>query len=921
MTRAACSASLCAVVYALVCFPLLSQPSYGQHPEQAETLQAKLPVLFEQNAGQFDPRVRYLARAGRYDLFLTDTSAVLKIAGQGQAVALRTTLEGASEQASAAGVEEQLAKTNYLLGPPRAWKTGVANFGAVEYQGIYRGIDLKYYSHQRQLEYDFNVAAHADPSQICLRVEGTEQITIDKNGSLVLKTAVGDVRWLRPQAYQETDHGRRVVTADYRLDKNVIRFTLGSYDHSRALVIDPAIVYGTFLDGSGFERYIGFHVDSAGYAFIVGETGSSDFPVTPGAYQHYTTQNYTGEVFVSKLSQDGSTLVWSTIVGGTGTDNASLPNAFTLDSSDNVYIAGQTADFTVDDNGNTTFYTSTFPTSTGAYNTHELASWRNFLVKLNSSGSALDFSTFLSDEPNITPTSVAVDVASAVYVTGFYNHAGGLTAPFPATKGVYQSTYAGDDDAFIMKFNQEATALDYATLIGGPDDDYPYQISVNSAGQATINGYTYSTNYPITPNGLRQTDEGGFISTFNWGGTALIYSTVLNHVLEINVKRDTAGYYYAGGSAGTNLPTTSNAFQTTFPATLTGIHLGFLTEINPSGDLVYSSYIGGNPSVEDQIEDTQIQLVSSSQVTVAGNRSQDPLFPVTDRTYEQDSCSFIAKFNTQASGSSSLLYSGCTPINETNNMTVEQFRGIPLFTNSDLYIDKKNDLYGLNSFGPTTPNAFQPKPPNQTSGDGYYTWFGKYNLLKLDTGGVNLSSPLPEPEPFNTPVVFRATGRSPQCSAGVASMRVYTQPGVIAYTTLEATLDANIAFPAPEQNVYSYNPVIVVYDNCGKAFTLTIPLLIQGPAGTPPDPNVVSPTQSGVVISPVHFVASATAVNCNNGISAMGIYTAPGVLAFKVNGSSLDTYLAMSAGTYNTVVQAWDNCGNAYKAPVTITVE
>ena len=192
-------------------------------------------------------------------------------------------------------------------------------------------------------------------------------------------------------------------------------------------------------------------------------------------------------------------------------------------------------------------------------------------------------------------------------------------------------------------------------------------------------------------------------------------------------------------------------------------------------------------------------------------------------------------------------------------------------------------------------------------------WIGKYDLSKPGPGGVNLSAPLAEPFPYNTPVTFRATGRSPQCSAGVAAMRVYTSPGVIAYTTKSATLDANISFPAPNQQVYSFNPTIVVYDNCGKAFTMSIPIIVQGPPNPPTDPQVVSPTDGGVVTSPVHFVASASAPNCSHGISAMRIYTAPGVAAYTVNGSSIDTYLNMATGTYHVVVQAWDNCGSVYK--------
>ena len=138
-----------------------------------------------------------------------------------------------------------------------------------------------------------------------------------------LKTAAGEVRWRKPVAYQESPSGRKLVNANYRVDGNRISFQLGSYDHTESLVIDPAMVYGTFLDGSDFDYYHSFLVDSAGFAYIVGTTSSADFPVTPGAYQNYHTKNYEG--FVSKLSQDGSYLVWSTMIAGTGPNTATPP--------------------------------------------------------------------------------------------------------------------------------------------------------------------------------------------------------------------------------------------------------------------------------------------------------------------------------------------------------------------------------------------------------------------------------------------------------------------------------------------------------------------------------------------------------------------------------------------------------------------
>lgn len=173
-----------AAAFVLFFFAFNSQPSECQSSAgQAASLDANAPLLFEQNVGQTNSQVRYLARSGRYEIYLTQNAAVLKVAGKKSDSVLRTTLLKANENAPVAGVDEQSGKTNYLLGTRSNWKTGVANFAAVKYEGVYPGIDLKYYSRERQLEYDFDVAPQADPSMIALTVEGADKITTDEDGS------------------------------------------------------------------------------------------------------------------------------------------------------------------------------------------------------------------------------------------------------------------------------------------------------------------------------------------------------------------------------------------------------------------------------------------------------------------------------------------------------------------------------------------------------------------------------------------------------------------------------------------------------------------------------------------------------------------------------------------------------------------
>jgi hypothetical protein len=915
LKRAACTTFL---VTFLLLFSFASSQSFAASysPHQ---FASRLPPSFEQNLGQTDPRVRYLIRSGRFRMYLTQDSAVLDVAGdKSKSVVIRTSFAGANPATNVTGIDSQRSISNYLVGPRAGWKIAIPHFGMVRYAGLYPGIDLLYYGSPRGLEYDFTIAANSDPSVIALTMEGVDKLSISPDGKLVLQTGAGEIRWDKPVAYQLEGTTRKFVSANYQVNGNQVHFKLGHYDRRKRLIIDPVLDYGTYIDGSaGFDNYVSLNVDSAGFAYVLGFTSSTDFPTTPGAYKRSVPSDLVSQAFVSKISQDGSFLVWSTVVAGSGPNNSSIPSDFVLDSTGNIYIVGSTFDVTYDVTGTPTYYPSTFPTTPNAYNSDHLATTRYFLLKLNLSGSAIDYSTFLSDQPNIIAQGVAVDVSGDAYVGGNYNQSGGLTAPFPCTAGAYQCTYAGNNDAFVMKFSPEATKLDYATLVGGAQSDNAQNIIVDTNGEATIAGSTYSTNYPITPNGLRQMDEGGFVTTLNSAGTALMYSTVLNHVLDINVKRDTAGNYYAGGSAGTDLPVSTNAYQKTFPAVGTQIHLGFLTVMNTGGHLVYSSYIAGNPP-STFIEDTQVQFGSLQSVTVAGNRFSDPTFPVTDRTYEQDDCSFLARFNPEASsGPNSLVYSGCTPINITNNLVHEAFRGFLFFNGALMYLDPNQHLYGLSEAGLSSANAFQKAPPNPYSGDGEaHVWVGKYTMNAPGSGGINLSGPYQWGAPYNIPILYRATARSPQCAAGIAAIRVYISPGVAANTTQGATLNAYISFPSDG----SYSTVIVAYDNCGHAFTMTDALLVQGTSGGIGSISIASPVSGAVVNSPVHFVANSQVTNCANGIAAMRIYTAPGVNAYTVNAASLDTHIALSPGTYNVVIQSWDNCGKVYQAPETITV-
>ena len=287
---------------------------------QAQISQAygQLPLSFEANQGQTDAQVDFLSRGSGYTLFLTPAEAVLSLnTGESDDI-VRMRIVGADADALATGLEGQDGRTNYLVGDDQSrWHTDVANYGKVEYQDVYSGIDLVYYGNQRRLEYDFVVAPGADPNVIQLAFDGVQSMELDAKGNLILHTAGGDLVKDAPVVYQEVGGARHVIPSRYLLDDGQVRFEVGAYDHALPLVIDPILSYSTYLGGSGIDVGFAIAVDGAGSAYVTGNTNSNSFP-TKNAMQ--SKQAGGNDVFVTKFNAAGSGLVYSTYFGGSGVD-------------------------------------------------------------------------------------------------------------------------------------------------------------------------------------------------------------------------------------------------------------------------------------------------------------------------------------------------------------------------------------------------------------------------------------------------------------------------------------------------------------------------------------------------------------------------------------------------------------------------
>ncbi len=468
----------------------------------------RLPLSFEANEGQADPRVKFVSRAGSRTLFLTATEAVLKLAGSaGPAqpdppfpstspesersttdksleAAMRISLVGANPAARVTGLDELSGKSNYFIGnDPSKWRTGVKSYSKVRYLSVYPGIDLIYHSDQLNLEYDFKVAPRANPGSIRLAFEGAERCRIDANGELVLRTSCGDVRQKKPIVYQDVRGARKRILARYVMrGRHQIGFAVSRYDRTKPLVIDPVVIYSTYLGGSGLESATAVAVDPNGNAYITGSTNSTNFP-TADPLQPAIGGTPTTDVFVTKINPTGSALVYSTYLGGSFSDSGF---GIALDSGGNAYVTGQTSSLN-------------FPTANALQGT--LAGEVDaFVAKLNSQGSMLVYSSYLGGAFDDSGRAIAVDSFGAAYITG-----NTVSPDFPIFNAL-QSTI-GRTDAFISKFNSAGTNLVYSTYLGGSGNDSAAAIAVDSDGNAYVTGTTMSSDFP-TMNALQPNYSG-----------------------------------------------------------------------------------------------------------------------------------------------------------------------------------------------------------------------------------------------------------------------------------------------------------------------------------------------------------------------------------------------------------------------------
>ncbi|HEV3279964.1 MAG TPA: SBBP repeat-containing protein, partial [Terriglobia bacterium] len=410
---------------------------------------------------------------------------------------------------------------------------------------------------------------------------------VNEAGELVIQTGAGEVELRRPEAYQGEGGGRRRVAVSYvRRGDGEIRLKVGAYRRDRALTIDPVLVYSTYLGGSGGDVGYGIGVDSLGDAYVAGVTNSTDFPT---ATPEQGSSGGNGDAFVSKLNPDGSGLVFSTYLGGSGSDSAA---AVAVDSKGDVLVTGQTTstDFPIAPQPSTGS-----PNSPVAFQASYGGSGDAFVAELPSTGNLLTYSSYLGGSGADFGQGIAVDSTGNAYVTGSTQSP---DFPIPAGTTPFQSTIAGSSDAFITKVNFSGTALVYSTYLGGSQADTGQEVQVDSSSNAYVAGYTFSTNFP-TLNPIQAANGGNadaFITELDPTGAALAFSTYYGGTDQdraFGLALDTsANIYICGNTLSSDFPTTANVFQPN--SKYGGNGNAFVLKLNTGGKSVsYSTLLGG----------------------------------------------------------------------------------------------------------------------------------------------------------------------------------------------------------------------------------------------------------------------------------------------------------------------------------------
>ena len=545
---------------------------------------------------------------------------------------VRISFPGSDASAEPEGERRMNGATFYYVGPSTEWHAN-ENFERIRYRRIYPGIDLVFVTNHNELEYNFEVAAGADPSVIRIRY-GDLMPRLTSDGDLEIGKGNLNIIQRRPQVVAGRTNYSPNVPCRYRVRGREVFIELASYDRTLPLVIDPVLVVSTYLGGPGFDVVYGATTDTSGNLYVTGETSSGSLtnPAIP--------VRSTIDVFVAKLNPSATQLIYLVYLGGSSDDSG---RSIAVDTTGHAYVTGVTS-------------SPNFPVTTGVLLAALPGTQNAFVAKLTPQGS-LQYSTYLGASGPDFGLAIAVDATGAAYVTGQTE-----SQAFPTTPGAIQTLNAGGlSDCFVSKLNATASSLEYSTMLGGSGLDLCSGIAVDSSGAAYVTGTTYSTNFPLQAalqSGLQGT-ANVFAAKISPTGSALVYSTYvggssIDYGEAITVD-GSGNAYVAGTTSSFDFPVTAGAFQ----GQLSGLSNAFAFKISPQGSsLIYATFLGGaNVDVGTSIavdttgrtilaghtNSSNFPIAQAYQTAIAG--SNDAFASVLDPTGE------ILEFSTYLGGS------------------------------------------------------------------------------------------------------------------------------------------------------------------------------------------------------------------------------------------------------------------------------
>lgn len=682
--------------------PTPETPSSAARPAAAPTV----PLWFERNTGEYPAQVLYASRSLRQTVYLTPSQMTVA-APSGETVGISWT--NAKPARTVEGRQPLAARVDYFRGRNRSlWRTGgaaqAARFGEVRYEQIYNGVDLVFHPQLDKLEHDFVVAPGADPAQIGLRFNGAASVELATDGSLAIRTSSGsEIRQTKPIAYQDVDGKRVEVAAAYRLTGDATaEFTLGAYDPSRELVIDPVLDYSTYLNSSAATNAVSVAAEpGTSFVWVAGTTNAADFPLggAPNAPIRDTNLGLR-DIFLAKIdtSKEGTeSLVYAGFVGGTGPDEAL---AMTLDTDGNAVIVGSTGSFdfpivgSMDseiEGGNdaiilkidprregadalvyTTFlggdaldyatavatdstgriivtgYTvsENFPLTANAIQRNRQRGYELFISRIdpNAGTAGLQYSTYYGGSSTDIPRAAAVDAQGRIYVAGNTS-----SDNFPIGNEPFQATYHGQGDMFLIRVDPEKTGLDgidYGTFIGGNGVDSAESIHLDAEGNVYIAGYTTSTDMPVAGSAPQLQSAGAadlYVIKLAIPSNQVSFATYFGDGgtdIAYSMKVNAQGrVFLTGYTYSQHFPVTANALQPRPAGIPDAIVVVMDTAATPAESLVYSSYLG-TPGLDYGYS---VSSSSACSVAVLGTTT-GRAFPTTANAYERNPNGFPDAF-------------------------------------------------------------------------------------------------------------------------------------------------------------------------------------------------------------------------------------------------------------------------------------